>query len=49
MVSELPIPNPFPNGKGLLLRDETATLRERLIDGESCPREGRSVRDKSLP
>jgi hypothetical protein len=34
MVRELPIPNPFPSGKGLLLYDELACLREGLIDGE---------------
>ncbi len=28
MVGKLPIPNPFPNGKGLLLCDELACLRE---------------------
>jgi hypothetical protein len=28
MVRELPIPNPFPSGKGLLLCDELARPRE---------------------
>ena len=40
MVGELPIPNPFPSGKGLLLCDKLACLREGLIGGGSCPREG---------
>jgi hypothetical protein len=28
MVGELPIPNPFPSGKGLLLCGESTRLRE---------------------